>query len=505
MPDLLLCEHVVQARKICPVTAVADGSDDRRSVVTPTSLLFLVVTGIIGAQPSTVMEARPALPAAVQSRAFVIYVSGPSPEGKFYVGQTANFERRCVTHRKVGGECPQFHRALDLFGWDSMRPRIVEQTDIAEEADRLERLYISRYNALFPHGYNMTIGGRWATFDPSARVTSFQEEDVSEAELARQSERRLNSGACPICGEICRGCGIPRSFGKLVLEHILKNLPDAGFTLPQDPKTIRFFRDCPDADYLIRFYKKRRRVRTIAESAPIAAAEYFLRLAPYIRTSLKRDVLASKGVGSFNLGRWSALTRAERTGMDSIMAGERHIRRHKNDFFGSKIGRSNVIGQALAFYGGSEAKDAGVIQAAAENGASVEEIDEGKSDSLLLREIQAKCVHEMAEYQPPPSNQLPIVSFTEDGGLRINLSIGPPEPAMEAFWVEHLFADKLSSWHVAADGRPAIFILPHARPHLLLAFSCLAERRAEVRRLLKFNPRERMEEINLLYTSSHVG
>lgn len=124
----------------------------------------------------------PTLP--VQTRAFAIYVFGPSPDGRFYVGQTANFVRRYNDHCKAGGECPEFHKALKAFGTDQFPVAIVAETDVAEEADRLERLYITKFNALIPHGYNLTGGGRAARFEPGAKVVGFEEYPLSAKELS---------------------------------------------------------------------------------------------------------------------------------------------------------------------------------------------------------------------------------------------------------------------------------------------------------------------------------
>jgi hypothetical protein len=111
----------------------------------------------------------------VQASAFVIFLCGPSPEGKFYVGQTSDFVRRNRDHQNARGECPHYHQAIQRFGWARLRPRIIAQTDIQEEADRLERLFITKYDSLFPNGYNLTLGGRATFYNRPTKVAEFED------------------------------------------------------------------------------------------------------------------------------------------------------------------------------------------------------------------------------------------------------------------------------------------------------------------------------------------
>jgi predicted GIY-YIG superfamily endonuclease len=435
----------------------------------------------------------------LQFRAYAIYVCGPSPEGKFYVGQTSNYNRRCLTHQKAGGECPSFHKAVQRFGWGAMNVRIVEQTDITEEADRLERLFIIRYNALFPHGYNMTLGGRWVTFDPNASITNFQEAPVSVDDILKQAQMRLKAPSCPICGQAavwsgspCSHCGVHPLFGWEALGHLARDLPDNAFTLPPHPEFLKAFRDCRDGQLMLNFHKQRLRVRAMADAAPVAAAEYYLRLAPYIRTSLKRDFLASKGLASFNLGRWSPLAKQQRTGLRGQMKAERYFRRHKYDFAGSSIERIHVISSALSFYGRSDSLIEGVLRAATENGASKLEITEAKEETALEHEIKRQQDQERAIMRTPGEE--------------------PPQPKSVDI---HLSNTSIELWNrltreviVATDTlhrrTEEILFIPttvvyvtekHTTLEHRLIFTDLTARRTEIRRLLTFPPLERRLEV----------
>ena len=85
----------------------------------------------------------------VQTRAFAIYVFGPSPEGKFYVGQTENVTRRFGSHLKAQGKCPEFHKAVRLYGLESFPVQIVVETDVAEEAGPNELLHLSGIHTIY--------------------------------------------------------------------------------------------------------------------------------------------------------------------------------------------------------------------------------------------------------------------------------------------------------------------------------------------------------------------
>jgi predicted GIY-YIG superfamily endonuclease len=440
----------------------------------------------------------------LQFRAYAIYVCGPSPEGKFYVGQTSNYNRRCLTHQKAGGECPSFHKAVQRFGWGAMNARIVEQTDIAEEADRLERLFIIRYNALFPHGYNMTLGGRWVTFDPNASITNFQEAPVSVDDILKQAQMRLTAPSCPICGQAavwsgspCSHCGVHPLFGWEALGHLARDLPDNAFTLLPHPEFLKAFRDCRDGQLMLNFHKQRLRVRAMADAAPVAAAEYYLRLAPYIRTSLKRDFLASKGLASFNLGRWSPLAKQQRTGLGSQMKAERYFRRHKHDFVGSSIERIKAIGNALSIYGRSDSMIAGVLRAATENGASELEIAEAQEEAALAHEIKRQQDHERATMRAPGEESTPPSqnSRTNTDTICVQITLAEPSAEILTFYSNHIFATDLH-WDIVLEGKPALLIKSD-QPTLYhrLLFPDLNARRTEIRRLLKYPPRERRLEV----------
>lgn len=446
---------------------------------------------------------------ACQTHSFVIYLCGPSPEGKYYVGQTTNFLRRCLSHQRATGECPIFHRAVTRYGFDAIGARIIAETNIAEEADRLERLYISQYNSLFPHGYNMTLGGRSTMFDKDARIANFTEAEVPHDDILFQANLRKTEAVCPVCGNLeppwcnarCERCSIDRVFGNLALDHLCSGLPDNAFLLSEAPKVVRSFRSCPDVNLLLRARKQRLNVRTVAEAIPVAAAEYYARLAPYMRTSLKRDVLARKGLASFNLGKWAFMTSAEKTGLDAAISCERYIRTHKEDFFGSTLARIGAVTSMIRFYGYGRRRSS-VLETAQLRGARTEELSEAILESEMAAEIEACFEREINSFPPPKSDHTPPIQLGKDGQLSVHLSLRPPDPATIAFYRQHCFSSDLYS--VYWSGAPKLVISRFGDSTAdELIFSDLPSRRAEIRRLLTFTPPERRLEVERLLAATN--
>lgn len=83
-----------------------------------------------------------------------------APNGKRYVGQT----KQKPEYRFNNGEgykgCAHFYSAIQKYGWDNFKHEILADGLSAEEADRYESLYISRYNTNDKRfGYNLRTGG----------------------------------------------------------------------------------------------------------------------------------------------------------------------------------------------------------------------------------------------------------------------------------------------------------------------------------------------------------
>lgn len=434
----------------------------------------------------------------VQSQAFVIYLSGPSTEGKFYVGQTGNFERRCRDHKIASGTCPHFHKAIKRFGWDNLKPTIIAQTDIGEEADRLERLFIAKYNALFPHGYNLTLGGRFTTFNPEAKITSFEEALVERNEIVAAGRARLKSGTCPVCGtesfmRPCHTCGVHHEFAKSVLGHYLEQEEEFDYSIPADSKIRKALRESFDADFLIKIQKSRLGVRKIDEVLPVVAAEYAKRLWPYIKQSLKREILVGRKLPSFTLGRFIPFP-GNRTEALTAMSVERLLRRHRKELGSNSLSNIEVFTKAFDYYAKSERRSNAVRATLLERGASTLEIEEAIAECNLLHKIESRNRQERCSEEA--QNEKPIWKTGNPIGFELRIS----EPAKEELHIQvtNLFADGLRHLTIH-DGKPSLIIAHSSvNPCKIISFESQSARRSFIEAMLTIEPKKRLREIQNL-------
>ena len=90
----------------------------------------------------------------------VIYRIYNTVNGKSYIGQTTEFERRIKIHFRKHNSCTALRNAINKYGKESFRVEILE-SDVPEKLlSKLEILHIRFWNTLTPNGYNLNIGGR---------------------------------------------------------------------------------------------------------------------------------------------------------------------------------------------------------------------------------------------------------------------------------------------------------------------------------------------------------
>lgn len=87
----------------------------------------------------------------------VIYLLRNTVNGKCYIGQTIDLNRRIREH-KVGNE-QAVEVAIDKYGWDNFVVEILESNVPRKKLDEKEVKYIERYNTYKGRGYNCTEGG----------------------------------------------------------------------------------------------------------------------------------------------------------------------------------------------------------------------------------------------------------------------------------------------------------------------------------------------------------
>ena len=85
--------------------------------------------------------------------------------GKVYIGQSINIEKRIKEHfykAKCFGETSYnsaLHQAIRKYGEENFSWEILEECSI-DEIDDKERFYIEQYNSITPDGYNISEGGQ---------------------------------------------------------------------------------------------------------------------------------------------------------------------------------------------------------------------------------------------------------------------------------------------------------------------------------------------------------
>lgn len=78
--------------------------------------------------------------------------------GKLYIGQSINIERRWKnhkTHYKINDE--PLYNEIREYGIENFEWSVIEECDKTELRDK-EKYYIKIYNSLYPYGYNKALG-----------------------------------------------------------------------------------------------------------------------------------------------------------------------------------------------------------------------------------------------------------------------------------------------------------------------------------------------------------
>ena len=453
----------------------------------------------------------------IQSKAFAIYLCGPSPEGKFYVGRTRYFSRRVynhengITYPRANYQDPLLQAAITKYGWNCLQPGIIAQTDIAEEAVRLEKGFIAEFNSLFPHGYNSANCAPRSKLGPAPKIASFEDVSVSEAEIKEAGLKRQSLQVCGVCGsdrfpfvsEVCDFCGVGFEFAKNVLAHLVERGAVADFVLPSRTAAKKSFRASRGVGTLIDLQKGRLGLRKIDEALPQVATEYAARLLPYIYTSLKRDVLAQKGIGEFTLGTFRPLefSLAEAS---AKLATYRYLRKHRREMGFSVASNASVFASALFFYGTTKQTQAAIVEAITERGGGLEEISEAKIEAAFLSEIKLRERHqaELEQYLPQTKSE-PLVSISA-GVISLRLSLDQP-PEIERAFKENLFAGDLDNMCLWEEKLALFLCHPSLTPPRMVFFHSFAARRAFVHETLKMSPPQRLAHAQGLVSNPNAG
>ena len=81
--------------------------------------------------------------------------------GKCYIGQTSNFQRRLYNHNanvRNNKNLPLYD-AIRRYGAKNFSVKVIDKDRKTRHIDACERYYIRKYNSLYPNGYNLESGG----------------------------------------------------------------------------------------------------------------------------------------------------------------------------------------------------------------------------------------------------------------------------------------------------------------------------------------------------------
>lgn len=113
-----------------------------------------------------------------------------SPEGKVYIGQTKDLDRRIYQHKLAAmhNDLNRFHRALRRFGIDNFDIQVIfyfktnELERLHYLLNTMEKYYIQKYKSYDPLlGYNATSGG-------SKGSKNYKENKKQEERLERKKQ-----------------------------------------------------------------------------------------------------------------------------------------------------------------------------------------------------------------------------------------------------------------------------------------------------------------------------
>ena len=88
-------------------------------------------------------------------RNYCVYKHTNTIDGKSYIGITKDFEYRCKQHQSIKTNNQFFASQVNIMGWDNFTHTILEDGLTKDEAHIRESFYITKYQSLYPTGYNI--------------------------------------------------------------------------------------------------------------------------------------------------------------------------------------------------------------------------------------------------------------------------------------------------------------------------------------------------------------
>jgi predicted GIY-YIG superfamily endonuclease len=120
-----------------------------------------------------------------------IYLITNTVNNKSYVGQSINIEKRWQQHKK-SNETKPLYRAFKKHGIDKFIFEILIECK-PEELDQNEIQCIAEYESYGDNGYNMTMGGKGARYDPDVERQRDPADKPSKAIAALKARKYEDS------------------------------------------------------------------------------------------------------------------------------------------------------------------------------------------------------------------------------------------------------------------------------------------------------------------------
>jgi len=115
--------------------------------------------------------------------------------GKQYIGQTVNYERRVIDHKYYSKKEIKYrsaiYDAMKKYGVDNFEFTIIETCD-AEELDVKEQEWIAKLNTLVPNGYNILNGGKKLFDENNPFYGKFHTEETKN-KISKKNKNRIQS------------------------------------------------------------------------------------------------------------------------------------------------------------------------------------------------------------------------------------------------------------------------------------------------------------------------
>lgn len=149
-----------------------------------------------------------------------IYLVTNKINDKKYVGQTKNTTlfrwKQHIQSAKTGKYSNALDNAIRKYGADAFEVKRILKSIPESDLDRLECIWIKKFNSQRPAGYNITFGG--------GGVRGFRHSQATKAKLSKQNKgKRLNHGDLVREGQIKSGYLLARSKNPMWRERISKS------------------------------------------------------------------------------------------------------------------------------------------------------------------------------------------------------------------------------------------------------------------------------------------